>query len=77
MVGTPTGKLLRVTDTYTHRGYRWRLFWGTSIRQRLSVATAPESAGAACPFDTGPPTRSNYPLLREEAGSRERLHPPN
>lgn len=54
MVGTPTGKLLRVTDTYTHRGYRWRLFLGTSIRQRLSVATAPESASAACPFDTGP-----------------------
>lgn len=53
MVETPTGKLLRVTDTYTER-IQVEAFLGMSIRQRLSVATAPESVSAMCPFDTGP-----------------------
>lgn len=67
MVETPTGKLLRVTDTYTE-GVQVEAFLGTSIRQRLSVAAAPDSASIMCPFDTGPqPT----PIIHSSRGGEE------
>lgn len=57
-----------VSLTPTQRGYRWRLFLGMSIRQRLSKATAPESASAMCLLDTGPqPT----PIIQCSRGGGE------
>lgn len=56
----------------TQRGYRWRLFLGTSIRQRLRGAAAPESASVMCPFDTGPqPT----PIIHCSRGGEEQRAP--
>lgn len=75
MVETPTGKLLRVTDTYTER-IQVEAFLGMSIRQRLSGATAPESASAMCSFDTAP-NPLQLSTAQEEAGSRKQLLPPN
>lgn len=72
---TPTGKLLRVTDTYTERIQGGGAFFWT-VNKAEAEATA-LTQPAPCVLLTRAPHPLHLSSAHEEVGSRERRHPSN